>query len=784
MTDRDFPVKNENRTSAGDSRERRRIIVQGRVQGVGFRPTVYRYARKSELAGFVRNDSRGVVVELEGKSEKIENFLADLQRQPPHQARIDSLIENRIPCKNQSEFSILASDGGQEMAVGMPPDLAVCDDCLAELSDPRDRRCRYPFLNCTNCGPRFSIIRELPYDRDKTSMHEFTMCHECAQEYNNPVDRRFDAQPNACPECGPSLALRNSEGIMEVSDPLGKTADLLKGGALIAIKGLGGFHLACQALDQKTIGKLRERKQRPSKPLAVMFKDMEEVKKYCRIKEADEADLLSSARPIVVLKRRCSKSGLPAAVSPDTDDVGAFLPYTPLHHLLLAQISPLIMTSANLRDEPIAMNKEEVDELLGVVVDYVLDHNREIIRRCDDSLVRNGRKQRFILRRSRGFVPDPVDLPFSAPPVMACGGDLKNAFCITRDKQAFLSQHIGDLKEARALSFYERQIADFQELLQVSPEFIACDLHPDYHSTEYAFKQAAREKSKRGRHVISVQHHHAHIAACLAENGVTHPVIGIALDGTGYGDDATIWGGEFLIADLDNSRRAGCFRQFPLLGGEAAVRQPVRTAFSLLHQAGFDIVRDYLPPALEKVACGDRELFRQMFKQGLNSPFTSSAGRLFDGVSALLGLCPEDEISYEAQAAIRLESIADEGVRGGYRYSISDAGEIDFAFMTADIVADLRSGINPSRIAGLFHNTLTDAVVEMCCRIRRSEGVHCVAMSGGVFQNVLLSEMIKSSLVQHGFETLTHHRVPANDGGLALGQAAVAASRHGVERNI
>ncbi|MFW6414004.1 MAG: carbamoyltransferase HypF [Verrucomicrobiota bacterium] len=755
------------------TRERRRIIVLGRVQGVGFRPAVYRYACRFGLAGSVWNDSRGVVIEVEGEEKAIREFLDALLQKPPPQARIDDVEEHRVPLENQTGFYIQQSKSGDEMAVGMPPDLAVCDDCLDELFDPYERRYLYPFLNCTNCGPRFSIIRELPYDREKTSMSNFTMCEDCAEEYRDPANRRFDAQPNACAKCGPSLTLRDKEGRVDADDGAEKTVDLLKAGKLVAIKGLGGFHLACNALDAEAIAKLRRRKCRPAKPLAVMFDNLDQIRQYCYVTVADEAELVSSARPIVVLKRR-SNTGLPVSISPDTDDVGAFLPYTPLHHLLTVAVSPLVMTSANLRDEPIAMNTTEACELLDAVVDYVLDHDREIVRRCDDSLVKNWKNHRSILRRSRGFVPNPIILPCTVPPIIACGGDLKNAFCVTRGNQAFLSQYVGDLQELRALQFYERQIIDFQDLLQVKPEFIACDMHPDYKSTEYASKRQDGDSSVK---VISVQHHHAHIAACLAENMVTSPVIGVAFDGTGYGEDGTIWGGEFLVADLKKARRAGHIRQFSLPGGEAAVREPIRTTVSLLYQAGFDVVGGDLPESLRLLSRYEREVLRQMLIRDVNVPVTSSAGRIFDGVAALLGLCREGEVSYEAQAAIRLESIADRDVANVYRHFITTGLEIDFSPMLEDIIIDLRCGVSISRIAGIFHNTVANAVIDMCCRIRETENLNYVALSGGVFQNAVLVDKVNSGLVQRGFKTFLHYQVPPNDGGIALGQAVVAAAR-------
>ena len=744
--------------------------MSGRVQGVGFRPTVWRYAADSGLSGFVKNDPSGVIIEAEGDEAKIAAFFDRIKNAPPEQARIERIDIKEIPAAGANGFKIISSRRSGDLLVGMPPDLATCDDCLKEILDPDDRRYRYPFTNCTNCGPRFTIIRELPYDRPYTSMKSFEMCADCSGEYHNPADRRFDAQPNACPVCGPSLRLVDATGKEVPGDPISEAGRLLKEGKILAVKGLGGYHLCCDAASDGAVRSLRDRKNRPAKSLAVMFASLEEINKHCEVNESEKAELLSTARPIVVLARR-DASQVSALVSPDTRDVGAFLPYTPLHHLLLSEISPLIMTSGNIAEEPIAKDRRELDRILGRIADYALVHNRPIVRRCDDSVLKIVRGRRLPVRRSRGMVPDHIELPLDGPPVLACGAELKNTFCVTRGRQAFLSQHIGDLVEYAAYRFYCESIDDMTRLLKITPGVVVCDMHPDYLSTRYALKSGIENR-------IAVQHHHAHIASCMAENGLNEKVIGVALDGTGYGPDGTVWGGDFLICDLEDFRRIAHFKQYPLPGGDEAVRHPVRMALSYLVSEPETNSEELINTLLPDLSHSERDILSRMITKKIRSPLTSSAGRLFDAVSALLGVCTT--ITYEGQAAIRLQTLAERGVSSHYSFEIDDRGDvlvISFAPMIREIIEDMKAGGKKPRISAMFHNTVAEAVAETCELLRDNEKINRAVLSGGVFQNDLLLSLATNALHKRGFEVYTHTLVPPNDGGIALGQAAVALAR-------
>lgn len=759
-----------NMTSELHTREiqRRRICVRGCVQGVGFRPTVYRYARQLNLAGLVRNDSEGVVIELQGPLARIEEFVNQLQHNPPPQAQIDDLTVAPIKLLDDAVvFEIVESTRSGRLEAGMPPDLATCDDCVRELLDPSNRRYRYPFLNCTNCGPRFTIIKELPYDRHKTSMADFHMCAACQHEYHSPENRRFDAQPNACPDCGPRLELTTADGEVIAGDPVHQAAALLKGGAVLAVKGLGGYHLSCAATNAAVVHKLRDRKKRPAKALAVMFASIEQVRECCKVSEREEAELLSPRRPIVIVNQR-SESRLSAQVSPDTGDIGAFLPYTPVHQLLLNETGPLVMTSANLSEEPIISCRTELTKLLGNVAEYVLDHNRNIVRRCDDSVLKINRGRRLFIRRSRGFVPTLVKLPDDGPTILACGADLKNTFCVAVGNNAYLSQHIGDLAELAANRFHRVAIDDLLNLLQATPVAVVHDMHPSYQSTACARHLPAGEK-------IAVQHHHAHIVSCMIENQRIDPVIGVALDGTGYGPDNTIWGGEFMVAGLGGFERVGHFKQYPMPGGDAAARNPVRMALGILMHEGYEVRDVHTIPGLHDIPQAQRCILTQAVARGINSPMTSSAGRLFDAVAALLGLCTHAD--YEGQAPMRLQAVADVSDGCAYNYTVIDNDTITilcFSKTIEGIVQDLENGVAMARIAGMFHRTVADAVVEMCVRIRQHHHLQTVALSGGVFQNELLLNLVNDGLEMRGFEVLQHNVVPPNDAGIALGQAAIA----------
>ncbi len=744
------------------------IEVAGCVQGVGFRPTVYRHATALGLTGFVSNGTGGVVIEVEGSSAAVTEFRHRLETQPPPQARIEAVRVREVAPQQSPTFEITASERSGDLAAGMPPDLALCDDCRHELFTPGDRRHRYPFINCTNCGPRFTIIGALPYDRERTSMAPFVMCPDCAAEYADPRDRRFDAQPDACPVCGPRLTLRLPDGAVVTEDPLAETVRRLRAGEIGAVKGLGGFHLCCLATDDATVQCLRQRKHRPDKSLAVMFRDLDELRRHCRVEAAAEALLLSPARPIVALPR-LPNSALSAFISPDTDDVGAFLPYTPLHALLLDAISPLVMTSANLSEEPIVSDFAELGTLLGAVADFALDHDRKILRRCDDSVVKVARGTPLLLRRSRGFVPRAIALPHGGPSVLACGAEVKNTFCITRGAQAFMSQHIGDLTDLSAYSFFRQSAADLEQLLQVRTALVAHDLHPDYLSTRFALAHPAPRK-------LGVQHHHAHIAGCMAENGLDGPVIGVALDGTGYGTDGTLWGGEFLIATRGSFERAACFRPYPLPGGEEAVRHPARTALSCLvtefGAGGLARAADLLPSLPE----AERMLLVQMIQKRLNSPLTSSAGRLFDAVGALLGF--DAPVTYEGQAAIRLQTLAlrSPQLPPAYEFRIEPGppARLSFAPALEQVMEALRRGQDRAEIAAAFHVTVAVATAAMCTRLRNEHGLSEVVLSGGVFQNDLLLTLLLERLEAARFCVFTHRDVPPNDGCIALGQAVVA----------
>ncbi|MBM3860071.1 MAG: carbamoyltransferase HypF [Verrucomicrobia bacterium] len=712
--------------------------IVGRVQGVGFRPTVYRYATELGLAGFVRNDPQGVILEVEGEPENVNAFLDHLQAAPPPQAVITSVETHPQTPRGDNKFEVVESEATGNAEVHISPDLATCDDCLRELNDPQDRRHGYPFINCTNCGPRFTIIRDLPYDRANTSMAGFAMCPPCGYEYHDPHDRRFHAQPDACERCGPRLS-------MEITDAV----NLLRSGQIVAIKSLGGFHLACTLA---AVATLRERKHRPHKPFAVMFRDVETVKRYCRVNESEEAELLSTARPIVVLKT----PSLHRSITPDFPTIGAFLPYTPIHHLLMQHFDALVMTSGNLAEEPIASDDAELPH----VADAVLTHNRPIVHKCDDSVVRIVNGQRQFFRRARGFAPSAIRFAEDCPHILAVGGELKSTFCLARNGFAFLSQHIGDLKELKTVEYFEREIAEWQRLMRVAPVAVAHDLHPGYRSTRWAQGQAVK--------LIPVQHHHAHIVTVMAEHDLHGEVIGVALDGTGYGTDGTIWGGEFLLATRADFERVAHFKQYRLPGGEKAIEEPWRMAVSVL-------AAENLAPEIRSIRGTivplKHRMVEQLVRDGFQSPLTSSAGRLFDAAAAMLGLC--DVATHEAQAAIRLEAAADASVTGHYPFDLNGP-VLDFGRTIRALLDDRQ---NVGLAAARFHNTIVAGIVRVCESVREQRGLKRVALSGGVFQNEWILTRTTAALRERGFEVFTNTLVPPNDGGLSLGQAAVAAAR-------
>jgi hydrogenase maturation protein HypF len=749
--------------------ERRHITVEGIVQGVGFRPFVYGLARKNGLAGFVLNDAAGVTIELEGEPPALENFLTYLRERPPPLARIENVDCRIIPPKGEAAFNIVGSQGEEERSVLIAPETSTCDDCLEELFDPTNRRYRYPFINCTNCGPRFTIIKDVPYDRERTTMGNFPMCGDCACEFHDPADRRFHAQPNACPQCGPRVRLLDCHGHeIPDRDPVSRAARLLLQGAILAVKGLGGYHLACNAFDHDAVRRLRARKHREDKPFAVMAANLKAIKQLCLVSDEDEILLQSVARPIVLLRRR-DKIQLADAVAPGQRQLGLMLPYTPLHHLLLTGVDvPLVMTSGNLSEEPITYRDDDALRSLGTIAQYFLVHDREIHMRCDDSVARTIHKQELLIRRSRGYAPQPiaVAVPF-VQPVLACGAHLKNTFCLGKQRHAFMSHHIGDLESYETWDSFVTGIEHFKNLFAIEPTVIAYDLHPEYLSTKYG-------RGVDGLTKIGVQHHHAHIASCMAEHGLEGSVVGVAFDGLGYGGDGTIWGGEFLVAKLSEYERRAHLRYVPLAGGDRAIREPWRMAVSYLRDAfGKDPFSLGLP-SWNVISEKKVEIVTSMMRRGLNTVQTSSCGRLFDAVASIVGL--RHEVNYEGQAAIELEMAVLEGISERYPFEIGATSpwEIDMRRTVECLVEDIQMKVSVGLMAAKFHNTIVAVIVEACWRLRETDGLSRVCLSGGTFQNAYLLERALSVLRDRGFEVYINRKVPTNDGGIAFGQASVA----------
>jgi hydrogenase maturation protein HypF len=753
-----------------------RITVHGVVQGVGFRPFIYRLAHEQGLAGWVRNTSGSVEIEVEGEESSVDRLLQEIEKSAPPMARIEEIASSPMPPTGYTGFKIIESfpEAGQYQLVS--PDIATCNACRGEIFSPANRRYGYPFTNCTNCGPRFTIIEDIPYDRPLTTMKHFTMCPQCQREYDDPLDRRFHAQPNACPACGPSLSLVDANGMpVRDGDAISCAANLLREGKIVAIKGLGGFLLACDATDGEAVRTLRERKHRPSKPLAVMMTSIEEVKRHCLASLEEEMLLLSPQSPIVLLNWRGEESSVCSGVAPNLKYLGVMLPYTPLHHLLMTEVGcPLVMTSGNLSEEPIAKDNDEALRRLGGIADYFLLHNRDIYAKYDDSVCIVEKDVPRVLRRARGYAPDPIVLPFDSRRILACGAEEKNTFCLTRDRHAFVSQHIGDMENEETLEHFEKTIELYKKLFRVEPEVVAYDLHPEYLPTKYALDLKATRSDLR---FVPVQHHYAHIASCLVENGVQQPVIGVAFDGTGYGGDRTIWGGEFLVADLKGFRRVGHLEHVPMPGGAAAIKKPYRMAMGYIHALlGADYPLHGLP-LLGQLDPGEVVVVARQIERRVNSPLTSSAGRLFDAVSALAGI--RGEIDYEAQAAIELEMVADENDRSESAYPFSLAEEdgcrvVKLGALVAAVIEDVKQGVPADAVSTKFHWTMARLIVDMCRAVSRDAGIKVVALSGGVFQNRLLFRLAVDGLREGGFEVLTHRLVPCNDGGISLGQAAIA----------
>ena len=751
---------------------RTEVRVEGVVQGVGFRPFVYALATGLGLTGLVGNDLDGVFAEVEGPEAAVAEFLDRLELQAPPLARIERVTTRALRPVRSASFVIAASESQTGLRRTLiSADTATCADCLRELADPADRRHEYPFINCTNCGPRFTIVRDVPYDRPLTTMAPFTMCERCAAEYHDPADRRFHAQPACCPACGPRLSLenqpglRNQPGLDHHENPIQAAAELLRGGRVLAVKGLGGYHLAADAACEQAVAALRQRKHREDKPFAVMAADLAAAAELAEVDETAAALLTSPARPIVLLPRRPGTT-VAQATAPGNRQLGVMLPYTPLHHLLLAAVArPIVLTSGNVSDEPIVYRDDEARATLKGIADAFLTHDRAIHVRTDDSVARSFRGRPMLLRRSRGYVPEPLAVATGFPrPVLACGAELKNTFCLARGRHAFVSQHIGDLENAETLRSFTEGIEHFRRLFDIDPEVVAHDLHPEYLSTKYALELDLPAEG--------VQHHHAHIASCLADNGETGPVIGVAFDGTGYGTDGTIWGGEFLTASLAAFERGGHLAPVPMPGGAAAIRQPWRMAAAYV--ADPEVARrhqDHWPAVIAMAA------------KGINSPLTSSAGRLFDAAAAILGV--RDAINYEGQAAVELEQLADISETGAYPAAV-EAG-VPFTIRGSDllhaVIADRTDGVPAPVIAARFHHGVAALIEAGCLLMRERYDLGTVALSGGVFQNLLLLGATVARLEARGFRVLLHSRVPCNDGGISLGQALVVASRVAASRS-
>ncbi len=762
------------------ARTRVRARVEGTVQGVGFRPYVYRLAGELGVAGHVLNDSRGVVVEVEAEPETVDRFLARLAAEAPPLAHVESVVSEAVAQTGERGFAIRESPRDGEPRAAVTPDSATCPDCLAELFDPGDRRFRYPFTNCTNCGPRFTIVRDVPYDRPHTTMAGFTMCTACRSEYEDPGDRRFHAQPNACPECGPRVELVDAAGAAAADrlagDHIEAAARALQGGAIVAIKGIGGFHLACRADDESAVAELRARKHREDKPFALMALDLEQARDLVELQAGETELLVSRERPVVLAPRRPG-ARVAGAVAPASRDLGVMLPYSPLHHLLLADVGvPLVMTSGNTSDEPIAYRDEDARERLAAIADLFLLHDRPIETRTDDSVVRVAAGRPQLLRRSRGYVPAAQPLPLAcAAQLLACGAEQKNTFALAKRGRAWVGHHVGDLENYETLRSFTEGIAHFQRLFAVEPEVVAHDLHPEYMSTKYAMELDAVR-------LIGVQHHHAHLAACLAEHGETGPAVGAIFDGTGYGSDGTVWGGELLLGDLTSFNRAGLLVPVRLPGGAAAVRQPWRMACAWLAEAHEHAPR--MPRALS----GDVDplAWRQvgeLARTGVASPLTTSMGRLFDAVAALCGI--RAEVNYEGQAAVELEAGCDPGERRAYSFPLIDDGGGPLVMnarpLVAEIAREVEDGIAIPLVAARFHNAVAETTASACVLAADRGGTELVVLSGGVFQNRRLLERTSALLTRAGLKVLVPERLPPNDGGIAYGQLAVAAARLAAE---
>ena len=796
------------------SKTRKEIKITGIVQGVGFRPFVYNLATSLGLKGYALNSSEGVIIDVEGETQKIDEFILFLnpnskipnpksQIKLPPLSRIENIeVAERLSLCGYTSFEIRESLPDGKFAL-ISPDIATCPDCLSELLNPDDRRYQYPFTNCTNCGPRYSIILDIPYDRPKTTMAKFKMCPDCEREYHDPTNRRFHAQPNACHVCGPQIKLivQSSKFKVNERESLKTAIELLKQGAIGAIKGLGGFHIACDATNDEAVRKLREKKRRSNKPFAIMCPDIGVVKKICNVSAQSEILLSSELKPIVLLPK-LQNNIISEYIAPDNNYFGVMLPYTPLHHLLFClenrvqgvkdsrtrvekHLNPrtlessnpsfiaLVMTSGNLSEEPIVINNDEAIEKLSDIADFFLFHNRDIYMRVDDSIVREYNGEKIVIRRSRGYVPYPIELGIDMPEILGCGGELKNTFTLTKGHYEIMSQHIGDLENYEAIEFFKETLNNLKKSFRVEPTIIAHDLHPDYWTTKFV-KETAQSSNAQ---LVGVQHHHAHIASCMAENHIREKVIGIAWDGTGYGTDGAIWGGEFMIADYKGFERAGHFRYVPLPGGDKAIREPYRIALSHLYDAYGVAFLKFDIPFINQNKDKTKNILK-MIDSRINTVETSSAGRLFDAVSSIINGI--DAVTFEGEAAIKLEMIADSSVKDSYSYQLSALNLqpiiIDTRTLIRQIVTDLLNGVDRPVISAKFHNTLAEIIAEVCKKIKIDTGIDKVVLSGGCFQNIFLLDRTLDKLGNE-FNTYIHKDVPTNDGGISLGQAVIAAEK-------
>jgi len=748
------------------------VVLRGAVQGVGFRPFVYRLATEMSLPGWVINSAQGVFIEVEGQEAELRAFLGRLEREKPAVALIQSLEHSFLDAVGFSRFEIRESEGGAKTALILP-DLASCPDCVGEIHDPSNRRYRYPFTNCTNCGPRFTIIESLPYDRQRTSMKRFEMCPECTREYHDPTNRRFHAQPNACPVCGPQLELWDAAGtiVAHRDEALQEAEAMIRAGQIVAIKGIGGFHLMVDARNEDAVRRLRERKQREEKPLAVMYPGYQKVMEDCEVSSVEARLLRSPECPIVLLRRRESAALTPLAASlaPRNPNLGVMLPYAPLHHVLLRDLGfPVVATSGNLSDEPICIDEHEALERLAGIADVFLVHDRPILRHVDDSIAREIGARELILRRARGFAPLPIQVERELPKLMAVGAHQKNTVAASVGRQVFVSQHIGDLETVQSLRAFHHVVDTFQRLYELEPAAIACDMHPDYLSTQYAMKS--------GRKTLAVQHHFAHVLACMAENCLEPPLLGVSWDGSGFGPDHTIWGGEFLLVEANGFRRVAHLRPFRLPGGEAAVKEPRRVALSLLYQIfGEGAFAMSEIASLAAFSTEELRVIAPMLRRGINSPLTSSMGRLFDGVASLIGL--HQRCGFEGQAAMELEfAIPRPAPEEAYPFELGDSDPLilDWEPMVRAILNEVAAGVPSGPIAARFHNTLVRAIGAVACQA----GVEKVALTGGCFQNKYLTDCAVRHIEMCGHRPYWHQRIPPNDGGIALGQL-MAAAREG-----